>query len=293
MTFDYNQDLKVKNPPTKQEKQKLNKSISLFTQPVLSFGENEEENGEYGPWIITNKCDRDMLRLADCHYSRARKSIGSSQFTRPGKNLVLRTEIGDAGWVSWYSKKRDDHFKDVIECTFFRNESRYLSSDLVKWAVYASVQRWGIPSEGFITFVKDDAIQSTNPGSNYIHAGFKKVGRTKVRNLTILQLLPNQIEESLHDIRLIHQLFSVRQLIHVALTDGELEEAINIYRLAKTIEAGLREQKSDIARRKLHKWDSFVPNEEPMDFLHHMFTDNWIPEEMLCLFEDENNSEEW
>ncbi|WP_082067241.1 hypothetical protein [Paenibacillus terrae] len=176
--FDLKKNSITSTPQNRKRHTKIHMENPQVQSIIISFGDHEDDNGEFGPWIKTGKTDIDCLALADRHYSRV--TVGASQFTRPGLNLVLRTQMGDAAWVSWYSKKRDDHFKDVIECTFFRNESAYLSSDLVKWAIYASIHKWGIPKESFITFVKDEAVRSGNPDANYLLAGFKKVGTTKV-----------------------------------------------------------------------------------------------------------------
>ncbi|WP_145949631.1 hypothetical protein [Paenibacillus sp. Y412MC10] len=273
---------KVKRKPRKPES-----NLSCISQPIISFGNDQEESGEFGPWILTKKTDNDLVQLADRHYSRV--TPGASQFTRPGHNLVMRTQNGDAGFVSWYSQKRDDGFKDVIENTFFRNESRFLSSDLVKWAIYATTKVWGIPSEGFITFVKDKAIRSGNPGSNYLHAGFKKVGKTKSRNLTILQLFPEDVEATIQEIRLIHSLQYCKSQIELAMEDGDFTEAVSFFQMAMEYECRLRSMKSDRARRKGKKWDTFEPNEDPFDFLHAICPDGWIPEEMAEILENESS----
>lgn len=266
------------NQPKKRKSRRSAPSSQSVHSTLISFG--EEDYGEYGPWIATKKTDPDCLALSNRHYSRV--SIGAPQFTRPGPNLVLRTQLGDAVWVSWYSKKRDDNFKDVMECTIFRNESRYLSSDLVKWAIYASIQKWGVPAEGFITFVKDSAVKSENPGANYLQAGFKKVGKTKTRKLTILQLMPEDIQIAIAEVSLIHYLLQVKDYIQLAIDNGEFYEALDLYREAHEAEQELRRKKSEKARRKGHKWDSFEPNEGPMDILYSM-SPGWLPIEYYGL----------
>ncbi|CAM4521976.1 hypothetical protein [Paenibacillus typhae] len=47
---------------------------------------------QYGPWLVVTKGGDSCRRLADRHYSR--QTVGSPQFTRPGRNLVLRTALG-------------------------------------------------------------------------------------------------------------------------------------------------------------------------------------------------------
>lgn len=135
-------------------------------------------------WVVTNKGDQDCRLLADRHYSR--QKVGSRQFCRPGRNLVLRTAAGDAVWVTW-SGIRDDSL-DAWECTIFRNESDYRSSDLIREAVEITLREWGgAPPDGIITYVDQSKVRSSNPGFCFLKAGWEKFGRSKRRNLLRLQ----------------------------------------------------------------------------------------------------------
>ncbi len=139
---------------------------------------------QYGPWIVTNKGDRSCRLLADRHYSR--QHHGHPMFTRPGRNLVLRSAEGDAVWVTW-SGVRDDGL-NAWECTMFRNESNYQSSDMIRAAVMATLSEWGDPpDDGIITYVDASKIRSTNPGYCFKVAGWKPIGRSKRRQLILLQ----------------------------------------------------------------------------------------------------------
>lgn len=139
---------------------------------------------EYGPWIVTHKGDRACRLLADRHYSRQR--VGALMFTRPGRNLVLRTPVGDAVWVTW-SGIRDDGLQ-AWECTIFRNESSNLSSDMIRAAVTATIAEWGQPPpDGIITYVDKSKVRSRNPGFCFLSAGFQRIGRSKRRGLILLQ----------------------------------------------------------------------------------------------------------
>lgn len=141
---------------------------------------------QYGAWMVTHKGDVSCRLLADRHYSR--QTAGHPLFTRPGRNLVLRTARGDAVWVTWRGI-RDDGL-DAWECTLFRNESKCLSSDMVRWAVVATHAEWGsFPRDGMITYVASDKVRSTNPGCCYKKAGWKRIGESKKRGLILLQLL--------------------------------------------------------------------------------------------------------
>lgn len=127
-------------------------------------------------WIITNKGDNDCRQLADKHYSR--QTPGAKQFCRPGKNLVLRTSLCDAIWVTWHGI-RDDGI-DAWECTLFRNESKILSSTLIKEAIKITYQQWGTPpKDGIITYISPNKIKSVNPGYCFKCAGWKTFGKSK------------------------------------------------------------------------------------------------------------------
>lgn len=141
-----------------------------------------------------------------------------------------------------------------------------------------------MPAEGFITFVKDSAVKSENPGANYLLAGFKRVGKTKVRNLTILQLFPEDIPEALAEVRLIHTLQMAKEHIKLAMDNGEMYDALDLYNDALKIEQELRRMKSEKARRKGQKWDSFEASQDPMDFLFSMYPE-WLPTDMFELDE--------
>ena len=143
--------------------------------------------GEGKHWIRVKKSDGSCLSLADRHYSR--QQPGSPQFCRPGHNIVLRTALGDAVWVTWQGI-RDDGF-DAWECTIFRNESLYLSSELIKEAIQISLETWGkAPKDGIITTVDSRKVRSINPGCCFKKAGFKRIGETKCNKRIILQYKP-------------------------------------------------------------------------------------------------------
>ncbi|WP_052098089.1 hypothetical protein [Paenibacillus stellifer] len=143
---------------------------------------------QYGPWMRVQKADDSCRQLADRHYSR--QTVGALQFTRPGDNLVLRTPLGNAFWVTWRGI-RDDGL-DAWECTHFRNEapSMYLSSNMIRAAVAATLAEWGPPPpDGIITYVDADKVRSRNPGCCFKAAGFRRIGQSKRRGLVLLQYL--------------------------------------------------------------------------------------------------------
>jgi hypothetical protein len=139
---------------------------------------------QYGPWMKVKKTDDSCRQLADRHYSR--QTVGADQFTRPGENIVMRTALGDALWVTWRGI-RDDGLQ-AWECTHFRNESDLLSSDMIRSAVAATLSLWGHPPpDGIITYVDAAKIRSVNPGCCFKAAGWRQIGRSKRRGLVLLQ----------------------------------------------------------------------------------------------------------
>lgn len=152
-------------------------------------------------WHLSHRADKRALPIADRHYNR--QKIGSPQFVPPGRCLVLLTERADALWVTSYPEAKyvQHAWAGAWMCSCFRNESNYLSSQLITEAVaatrwYASTDPdWGdIPALGFITFVNKGKVRSDNPGYCYKMAGWKHVGYTQGK-LVALQLLPEQMPE--------------------------------------------------------------------------------------------------
>lgn len=135
-------------------------------------------------WLPTKRADPAVARLADDHYSR--QSKGHRQFSPPGQVIVLYVH-GDhwpfraaAGWV-WHrphpeKAKRMDGYDGWYSCSFFRNESEYLSSDLILQAVEWVLMLWGAPEHGFDTYVWPAKIRSSNPGYCFQRAGWEKNG---------------------------------------------------------------------------------------------------------------------
>jgi hypothetical protein len=138
-------------------------------------------------WFRSWRADPVVRTLADRHYSR--KTVGASQFSPPGRNLTLRTLAGDAAWVtSWPLPEYVDHrWGDCWTCTLFRNEGAVLSSELITEAEAATAAQFGeAPAGGFLTFVDEKKVESENPGYCFLMAGWRKIGRTKDRNLLVL-----------------------------------------------------------------------------------------------------------
>ena len=149
-------------------------------------------------WWRSHRADPAALPLADRHYNRQKP--GTPQFVPPGGCLVLLTAAEDALWVT--SRPFAQYVKHAWPGAWinslFRNEApeRYLSSDLIREAVAATLSVWGpAPPLGMVTFVDPGKTRrKRDPGRCYRRAGFRVVGTTK-GGLIALQLLPEDMPE--------------------------------------------------------------------------------------------------
>lgn len=93
----------------------------------------------------------------------------------PGEKMVLLTQACDAlfGWRKFI----DDSGQTGVNCAVFRNEGPVRSSVLIGEAMAHAWARW--PAQRLYTYVKADAIRSTNPGFCFLAAGWRRCGMTK------------------------------------------------------------------------------------------------------------------
>lgn len=128
-------------------------------------------------WWLTKDGDRDCLELYERHYSCYRYADGRrrTQFVGPGEKVVLRTERADAMFV--WRKFIDDSGQQGINCAVFRNESQHRSSTLIQQADRIADCLW--PDCRHYTYVRAEAIRSSNPGFCFIKAGWRRCGMTK------------------------------------------------------------------------------------------------------------------
>ena len=148
-------------------------------------------------WYLSHQADRRAVQLANRHYSR--KNAHSTQFMPPGRQLVLLNEEGSAVWgTSWPREQCVDRawFRDAWLCVIFRNESRTLSSVLIREAVAATRWKYGTPpASGMVTMIDAAKVRhKRDPGRCYLKAGFRRVGMTQ-GGLIILQLVPVDMPE--------------------------------------------------------------------------------------------------
>lgn len=141
-------------------------------------------------WCISTRAHADARVIADRHYTRQKP--GTNQFVPPGRCLVLLTKNKDALWVtSWPFAEYVKHaWAGAWICSLFRNESKVLSSTLIREAVAATRSYYGdVPEHGMVTFVNADKVKrKRDPGRCFRRAGFEHVGFTK-GGLHVFQLL--------------------------------------------------------------------------------------------------------
>lgn len=153
-------------------------------------------------WHEVHHMDVRARLMADRHYSRQKP--GTPEFTRPGNKIVLLHFDDDWNPVALWASQRPDPNSDAVradgldawDCSIYRNEeAKVKSSDLILEAVQITWARWGNvpPLDGFVTTVDPKHVKATmvrgRPvwGYCFLKAGFVDIGRTKRRNLVLLQ----------------------------------------------------------------------------------------------------------
>lgn len=138
---------------------------------------------------------------------------------------MLRTVDAKALWVTW-SGIRDDGL-EAYECSIFRNESDHLSSELIKWAIFATVCEWSgdIPRDGFITYVNEQKVNSEIPGYCFKRAGWKKIGNSKRRRLALFQISMEKNFLAMQKLNTVKELKDSQEAIQIALESGEWTDA--------------------------------------------------------------------
>ena len=128
-------------------------------------------------WWITKDGDSTLLALYERHYSAYQYADGRVRrlFAGPGEKIVLRTARGDAGFV--WRNFISDSGETGINCAFFRNESKNLSSELIRQADDIADAVWSCRRH--YTYVDPQKVRSKNPGYCFAVAGWRKCGMTK------------------------------------------------------------------------------------------------------------------
>lgn len=144
-------------------------------------------------WFITKDGDRTVLALYERHYSAYQYKDGRVRrlFAGPGEKIVLRTYAGDAGFV-WRNFISDSGERG-INCAFFRNESKIISSQLIRQADAIADQVWSCRRH--YTYVDANKVSSANPGYCFKKAGWVVCGQTGGGKLILERItaLPDMI----------------------------------------------------------------------------------------------------
>lgn len=138
-------------------------------------------------WLPCADGDARARAIMDRHYSRRRCRDGRRPllFVGPGEKMVLLTPMSDALFI--WRKFISDNGQQGVNCAAFRNESPYLSSDLIREAEQLAWARW--PGERFYTYINPRKVKSVNPGYCFKRAGWRACGTTK-SGLVILEKTP-------------------------------------------------------------------------------------------------------
>lgn len=128
-------------------------------------------------WIVGQDGEPELMALYDRHYSARKYKDGrkTKKFVGPGEHIVLTLPDRRALFV--WRKFKDDSGQTGINCAVFRNESKILSSDLIREADAIADFCW--PGERHYTYIRAEAITSRNPGFCYLCAGWTRCGYTK------------------------------------------------------------------------------------------------------------------
>lgn len=132
-----------------------------------------------------------MRSLYERHYSchQYRNGRKPKKFIGPAEYICLTLPRRQALFV-WLRPKQE-YVKDGqigVRCGIFRNESKILSSDLIREADAIADFCW--PGQRHYTYVRAEAVQSRNPGWCFLCAGWNRCGYTKVNRLLILEKPP-------------------------------------------------------------------------------------------------------
>lgn len=138
-------------------------------------------------WIIAQDAEPELREMHRRHYSRRVYADGRqpAKFIGPGEYICLTLPRRTALFV--WRNFHDDSGQWGICCSIFRNESRILSSDLIREADAVADCCW--PGQRHYTYVCPEKIRSSNPGACFLHAGWHRAGKTK-GGLVILARCP-------------------------------------------------------------------------------------------------------
>lgn len=142
-------------------------------------------------WHKVGRSDVRCRELADRHYSR--QTEGAREFMGPGRVCVLFAEFSQQERAVWGAiDNLDPVGTRRFRCAIFRNETPWLSSDLVREATLITQRRWirrfSWTGEPALTTEVDPSRtrKKRDPGRCFLRAGWVVVGETG-RGLVVLR----------------------------------------------------------------------------------------------------------
>ena len=129
-------------------------------------------------WCLTRDGNSECYAMYRRHYSsRKNRRPKQRQFVGPGESLVLIADDGSAIFV-WRKEVFRQDSQVGVNCSIFRNEGGYLSSDLIKEACSLAWVKW--PGQRLFTFVDASQVRhKRDPGRCFKKAGWVRDGETK------------------------------------------------------------------------------------------------------------------
>ena len=127
--------------------------------------------------VRTTPFDQECARLADRHYTRPPRSVGSWQFAASGRKIVLRDGPATVLFVWRHEAVARWDGERGYNNVLFRNESGRRSSEIILEAERWAVREWG-PGRAF-TYVDPAMVRSRNPGYCFKRAGWRFVRVSK------------------------------------------------------------------------------------------------------------------
>lgn len=136
--------------------------------------------------------DQYMQHYASDKSRALRLERGTLLTLGPGEKLVLSTPCRRAhfAWRRFIDDCLDAEGEKQggVNCAWFFNASPLLASDLIRAADAIAYQKW--PGQRHYTYVDPRRVRGNPPGNVFRRAGWREVGRTKMRELLILERSP-------------------------------------------------------------------------------------------------------
>lgn len=136
-----------------------------------------------GHWFPVRDGDPRLISLYRRHYSANPATTRDRQLrygvSGVGQSMCVLTVTCDAAfiWV-WNTTERYDK-QTGVQCSFFRNEGRVLSSDLIREADALAWARWPKERRHWTYVSPSETRQKRDPGRCFLRAGWRYVGHLK------------------------------------------------------------------------------------------------------------------